>query len=140
MGASNSDPLPPSANHVIVPGQGVGPISIGMYLDEVIRELGKTSEIYPAKGEFGMTTYWWGCFGVALEEKTAPVVKEVIVQCPSYRTSDGIGIGSSTFEAARQWGQPDSWVGGAYEKKGIRILRCGDNDYTICRIQVMSWK
>jgi hypothetical protein len=93
-----------NSDHLIVPGERVGPIKLGMTEQEVFNLLG------PAKKHFfrfGTLIYSWedGDFeiNVSPDNHTVYVVK---VFSPSYHTAEGVRVGSSEFDLVHLKGLP----------------------------------
>lgn len=70
----------PADNFLVVPGQGIGPIRLGMTLDEATQVFGRYNDKYTI-GNYGSVqavNYWWkrapGSFGVQTRKDNAKIV------------------------------------------------------------------
>jgi hypothetical protein len=93
---------------LIVPGQRIGPIRLGMGMDEVVAKLGQ-----PDFTETSEWRYWSLNLVVGFYTSPAPAVAGLSTQIWAdvplstvFRTAEGIGIGSSSFDVKRAYGKP----------------------------------
>ena len=102
------------SDFLIVPSEGrVGPIRVGMLLDEVVTTLGPPHSMsnYPQAivgVEPGFAYYYdGGNFRVGFTPGAVPRVTQIEVFDPRFSTDRGIRIGTSTlFEVERTYGTP----------------------------------
>jgi hypothetical protein len=120
-----------SSDNLIVPGQRIGPISLGMGMDQVAATLGQPDEsrtdYYPNGGAAYNTQWWYDSIDMVIGFTTsaAPSVKSVETQLyanrsgltmgntawsdltpghTTFQTASGIRLGSSSFDVARTYG------------------------------------
>ncbi len=138
---------PPAPNdQVIVPGERVGIVRIGDGLDEVIRMLG---EVPTASGSerpgqpSGWIRYQWRNRVYAYVEKDKRVITEAGVWAPNpreiaqppFRTSGGIGLGSTESQVVAAFGAPTRRQHGTrhviyiYSSRGIAFFIGTSADY-----------
>ncbi|MDR7539905.1 MAG: hypothetical protein QN152_10325, partial [Armatimonadota bacterium] len=131
---------PPAPNdRVIVPGDRVGIVRIGDSLDEVIRTLG---EVPTAAGSqrpgqpSGWIRYQWRNRVYAYVEKDKRVITEAGVWAPNsreiaqppFRTSEGLGLGSTESQVVAAFGSPTRRLQGTrhviyiYSPRGIAFF------------------
>ena len=93
-------------NPLIIPGQSVGEIRLGMENQEIERQLGK-----PAAGDTALGRTWMAWFGKkegggrgveldirsrrSVEHENDPAAIAIRVEAPFFRTKEGVGTGSS---------------------------------------------
>jgi len=108
------------SDHLIVPGDRIGPVRLGMGMDEVIAMLGQPDVIFELDDGtmdhrvYPQWRYWSMNLVVDFDMSTAPAVTAVSTQNWTdkpltiiYRTAGGVGLGSSFFDAKRdQSGSP----------------------------------
>jgi hypothetical protein len=130
-----SPPVPMSSEgFVISPGEGCGPVKIGMKKDEVIKALG------PVEDGDDEKTMMYKSLGLDISIKDGAVARIVGgkrggTDWDSYfsrmfkgKSADGIGIGSVPQDVKRAWGKPDiEWTpdspkgGSMMYKRGILL-------------------
>jgi len=86
---------------LIVPGQGVGPIVLGMRIVQVFQYLGP-----PARRVRTETTerFLWPDRGITVRVDFDGRVEAIFVEHPDYRTAQGVGVGSTLEEVVRAFG------------------------------------
>ena len=101
-------PLP---NAVIDPGQGIGPVLLGMTADKLLQALGTAD--FERENDDGSTTYEWGLLsGDDLPDAVLwvvvddTVVAKVGTDADQYQTSSGLRVGISAGEFMKQYGRP----------------------------------
>lgn len=82
------NPEPANTDYLIVPGQSIGKISLGMTQDEVIRRLGK-----PTSSEENQMMYQSSEHDITLYMKDQ-VVRQVAFSSPAFSTAEGVDIGN----------------------------------------------
>ncbi len=88
---------------LIVPGERIGQIRLGMPMSDVVKILGRpSSDISKYEGGAGM--YRWVSFNIVHDEQMN--VYRIYVLSPEYRTRSGVGVGSNFDEARREFGEP----------------------------------
>jgi hypothetical protein len=99
------------SDHLIVPGQRIGPVRLGMGMDELAATLGQPDSIQKRSGAW---LYWSLDLVVAFDSSAAPAVAGVTNTTWTgdppralFKTAEGIGIGSSSFDVKRTYGSPD---------------------------------
>jgi hypothetical protein len=128
----------PNDRFLVVPGRSMGPIAIGMRLDAVESILGRPSKIDPT----GHTQWYeWKApenrlRSIAVETLKSTVVLISLAHDPRYRTSDGLGDGTTLAEVTRVFGRPSSVMrlGGfsivQYRRNGIGFVTDGSGRVT----------
>jgi outer membrane lipoprotein-sorting protein len=113
-------PQEPSADDalqkpVITPGVGIGPVTFGMSLDEVKRQLGEPDKLTPLGGTAAQLDYYasrgYGMhvgdlFGVTTINAVSQPFMAVRVRAFAGKTDKGIGIGSTEAEIREVYGEP----------------------------------
>jgi len=128
------------AEMVITPGVGVGPVTLGMSREEVIKHLGKPVKI---EGEGGYGLNYISSMGLSV--LVSPRKGVVSISCWTSRvmywlsalgmkdfrgaTDKGIKMGAGRDEIVRAYGRADSESGGAplymdYRSEGIKFILC----------------
>jgi hypothetical protein len=102
------------SDHHIVPGQRIGPIRLGMGMDEVLAELGQPDKIWTHRSGDTDWNYWSLNLVVGFDNSSAPTVLWIedrtwtgVPVHVVFRTAEGIGVGSSSFDVKRAYGSPD---------------------------------
>lgn len=95
---------------LVVPGRSAGPIDIGMKLDAVERIFGR-----PSTTDLTSNTHWYEwqapnnqMGSIAVETAQDTVILISLANDPRYRTSEGLGDGTTLDEVRRVFGQPSS--------------------------------
>ncbi len=130
---------------LIVPGQRIGPVRLGMGWDEVIATLGEPDFSYTNTGDITkidtQMRYWSLNLEVFFDTSATPTVKSIrVVAYPSksiefgsltwadlepvataFKTADGIGLGASSFDVARSYGtyQANGMVDMNYKQRDL---------------------
>ena len=96
----------PDPNFLVVPGRSVGPVALGMTMDNVKALWGS-----PTKVERDANSQWYTWRdspprSVAVEMQSNMVVMISIAHDPRYRTRDGLGDGDSVDRIQRLLGRP----------------------------------
>src|SRR5436309_1686973 len=112
LGGCASDPPPdPTVGHLVCPGEGYGPVRLGMSPEEVVAVLGQPKlKISPTAYQYaeGFAVVFDRRFRVASVmcggfcEGDKPLVERV-----GGRTASGIGMGSSTDMVRQCYGDPE---------------------------------
>lgn len=127
---------------LIVPGERIGPVRLGMGMDEVLSKLGRPDIVVDDEA-ISIWRYWSLSLTVSFDDIAAPVVRDINTMywsdVPShsvFKTAEGIGIGSSSFDVNRTYGSPDS--GGPQNVMNYfsRGMQFGINDYAVSGIQI----
>jgi len=98
---------------LIVPGERVGRIRIGMPCSQVEQVLGKAEGNY--KLADGTPEYYWTTFTIQCDERMN--VRVVWIRSSKYKTKAGVAVGSPYDEARREWGVPSQ----VNEKGNVRV-------------------
>ncbi|MDR7416058.1 MAG: hypothetical protein QN193_03700 [Armatimonadota bacterium] len=93
-------PVIPAA-FLIVPGQRVGPVVLGMRVVQVFQHLGPPAG---RAGSEGGGKFFWPQRGITVRVDSAGHVDTIFVEHPRYRTAQGIGVGSGLEEVLRAFG------------------------------------
>lgn len=111
-----------SSDHLIVPGKGVGPVSLGISQTELYRIMGEPTETWT--GSEG-ATYTFGPLVVFLDYRTG--VFQIQAKGSEFATPEGIRVGDSALALEAKLGPPQSrekhdrlWIYD-YRSKGIRF-------------------
>ncbi len=133
------------SDQLIVPGQRIGDIKLGMKMDEVTKILGNPDKD-PAKTEDGMLEYQFmknHLLIIDVEPSSKSVKMLATGLIPSYKTSNGIQIGSTMENVQKQMGATkliklnETSFTLKYPEKGIEfILRDKDGSKTVFIILV----
>jgi hypothetical protein len=152
-----------ASDHLIVPGQRIGPIRLGMGMDEVLATLGQPDNI--RKDEInhlaGDQWYYWSLnMSVAFSRGSAPTVFSISTNCwgksgstlgtsywadmepiqTVFRTENGIGLGSTSFEVRRAYSsysyEDSGGVWMDYKGLGLQFIVTNDQDHRIYTIYV----
>jgi len=95
-------------DNLIVPGERIGPIRLGMLLDEVVSVLGRPEKIVSSATASGV--FWrWPSRGLGIgfsKNQPAPYVGRVETESALNITSEGVRVGDSTFDLVRALGKP----------------------------------
>ncbi len=102
------------SDQLIVPDQRIGPVRLGMDMDEVVAELGQPDFKGVMNGDHPSFRYWSLNLTVGFDNSSAPAVYWVETNTWTdspllivFRTDNGIHIGSSSFEVKRAYGSPE---------------------------------
>ena len=152
-----------SADHLIVPGQRIGPVRLGMFRDDVLETLGQPNEMQPVKYSPGRQKWTYTRLNliVYISGGAAPSVDEVTTVCwlngkegnvieaewsnvdsPNtvFQTSEGLDLGSSSFEVRRKFGNyPLRYSIGHimdYETIGVQFTVTREHEPRVVRISV----
>ncbi|MDJ0922730.1 MAG: hypothetical protein QNI84_16500 [Henriciella sp.] len=90
---------------LIVPGERVGEVEIGMPLDQLLALKGAPLRTAPIQGT-AATTYQFDGLAVAADDE----VYWIVVLDPRFRTADGISTGAEQIAARASFGRPDCVV------------------------------
>jgi hypothetical protein len=95
-------------DNLIVPGERIGPIHLGMLLDEVVSVLGRPEKMVSSATASGV--FWrWPSLGLGIgfsKNQPAPYVGRVETESARNITREGIRVGDSTFDVVRALGKP----------------------------------
>jgi len=94
LSAAEVDRLMAINDNLIVPGQRIGPLFLGMTEAQLYKKLGDPVTILN-NGEY--TAYYYHGLDVAVLKSTGKVT-QVTAESPQYSTSDGIQVGSSLLD------------------------------------------
>ena len=94
------------ADNLIVPGQRIGHIRIGMLLDEFVSTAGqpntrRTDESVPGRR---ILRYYYSGWSADLLDVAAPWVCAIYVSSPQWNTESGLRVGDSVFDMTRKQG------------------------------------
>lgn len=93
----------PRSGSLIVPGRAVGPVSLGMRLEQLVPHLGPpVGPVRPREG----ARIAWPARGLTVRLDREGRVDAVFVDSPEYRTAQGVGVGSSKDEVLAAFGPP----------------------------------
>lgn len=128
------------SDQLIVPGQRIGDIKLGMKMDEVIRILGDPDKD-PTNTEDGLLEYQFmksHLLIIDVEPSSKNIKMLATGLVPSYKTSNGIQIGSTMEDVQKQMGATkliklnETSYTLKYPGKGIEfILRDKDGSKTV---------
>ncbi|MBI3924406.1 MAG: hypothetical protein HY319_02595 [Armatimonadetes bacterium] len=93
-------------DRVIMPGQRVGPITLGLSARSAEAVLGR-AEIRPQEG---ILLHVYEQHGLSLAVKDGRVLS-IVVKDPRFQTRDGIGVGTDVDRAVRAYGEHYEWEG-----------------------------
>ena len=116
LGACASTP-PDLDDNMIVPGQRVGEVELGMSLSELFNRKGPPLTTIPMPNTTS-TTYAFDGLTVAARDE----VYWIIARDPRFRTEEGVGMGSEQILARGSYGKPDCVV----SRGAITIYDYGD--------------
>ena len=94
---------PAATDNLIVPGERVGPIALGMTQPQLAVAMGSPGEVLH---QGGATTYSWGQVAAEIGDNS-PGVDLITVNDPRYETPGHIRVGLAALAAAAVLGQPD---------------------------------
>jgi hypothetical protein len=92
------------AAFLIVPGQRVGPIVLGMRMVQVFQYLGPPAGRARAEAT---GKFFWPDRGITVRVDFDGRVEAIFVEHPEYRTAQGVGVGSALEEVVRAFGPTD---------------------------------
>jgi hypothetical protein len=97
---------------LIIPGERVGPIRLGMSRDEVVRLLGKPGKVVNflrgANGEDNGYQYIYNHkIFIGFPPGRSPTVTEIVTQDPRFVTEQGARLGDSLSDLVRKQGLPE---------------------------------
>jgi hypothetical protein len=96
-----------SADNLIVPGQRIGPIKLGMTPTELYRAAGNlVSQSNPCDTNAGCNYFFFGAFGQPnlIAHVAAGRVDEITTSMPNYATAEGIKVGLAPLALEANWG------------------------------------
>jgi len=99
---------------LIVPGERIGPVRLGMGMDELVAKLGQPDivihQIVDDRWDYRSLNLM-----VGIDHSAAPAVNDIsnvnwsdAPLLTVFKTAEGIGIGASSFDVKRVYGSPDS--------------------------------
>ena len=89
---------------MIVPGQRIAEIRIGMFLDEVEKAIGQPTRRYENKKNKSQLYYYEPRrFMVELTNGLTPKVLSIRTWSPAYKTEKGVGVNTSVYDVARAY-------------------------------------
>ena len=94
-------------DHLIVPGQRIGPARIGGSVQDAVQHLGNPDQVIPKPGS-NIVGYIYKDECIRFEWEDAgprPLIKNVAAMCPKWSTAAGIHPGSSMDEVLSHIGQ-----------------------------------
>ena len=94
---------PAATDNLIVPGQRVGPIALGMTQAQLAAAMGSPGEVLH---QGSATTYSWGQVAAEIGDNS-PGVDLITVNDPRYETPGHIRVGLASLAAAAVLGQPN---------------------------------
>lgn len=92
-------------DNIIVPGERVGDVELGMTLAQLLNLKGVPIKTVPIPGT-AATTYFFDGLTVAADDK----VYWIIAKNPRFRTIKGVTVGSEQIYARASFGQPECVV------------------------------
>jgi hypothetical protein len=102
-------PATPIRDNLIVSGQRIGPISLGMTAAQLLQALGEPDRVdnYTAGADRRMMqTLWFGSFEVHMPTLNPQRVTSVRTTDGRYATAQGLRVGSSTLSFSGSLGAP----------------------------------
>ncbi len=131
------------SDHLIVPGQRIGPVRLGMGMDEVVAELGQPDFTETVDEGHPSWRYWSLNLTVVFDRSSAPAVDWVETNTWTdsplltvFRTADGLHIGSSSFDVKRAYGSPEKDQHGYVMEYDSRKIDFQIENYAVTLIQV----
>lgn len=118
-------------DRLIVPGERIGPIFLGMTEEQLYKKMGDPSETHQGTGVLNgvaIITYRWGDL-VAIVQPSAHRVVQVMVDGTRYSTMEGVAVGTSVLEMRAKLGRPawepdspdGSLYGYVFDSGGLRV-------------------
>jgi hypothetical protein len=92
-----------SSDHVVVPGDRIGPVSLGMSPKAVYQLLGPPSS---TGGEAFLWRYGDSSFYVRVDNLHSQIIQVAIYNDASFHTAEGASYGTTLQELDRIWGAP----------------------------------
>jgi len=96
----------PDAHFLVVPGRSVGPVALGMSMDNVKAAWGSPTQVDQDANSQWYTWRESPPRSVAVEMQSNIVVMISIAHDPRYRTRDGLGDGDSADRVQKLLGRP----------------------------------
>ena len=130
------------SDHLIVPRERIGPVRLGMGMDEVIAELGQPDFNGVMNGDHPLWRYWSLNLTIGFDNSSAPAVYCVETNTWTdsplltlFNTTEGIHIGSSSFDVKRAYGSPERSYPNTmiYDSRKFTFVI---ENYTVTSIQV----
>lgn len=113
------DDRPLLGDRLIIPGQRVGQIKIGMPASTVSQAWGQADSVTPM-GQGGRSLYRYREEALGLIVSNSGRIEGLVMETGDFITQQGVKVGSSQAEVVRAFGQaPMSGGSLIYEKKGI---------------------
>src|SRR5215831_12744563 len=121
----SSAKIPSNNDHLIVPGQRIGQVSLGMSVQQLIATLGT-----PVKSEpYGGGNRSNNSFSIGLDvDVSGTAVDGIFARNSTYKTAEGVGLGMSDLEVRALLGAPDKHaLYGGYDfrtcyKSGLHLM------------------
>jgi hypothetical protein len=150
--STSSPPAPataihePMEDHLIVPGQRIGPIYLGMTRSQLLQELGVPKETHmSSKDSKQLTNYTYEVGLTVTVDDSGGTVCGLNTTSSAYMTKEGVGDGASDLEAKVKLGSPTTtkqgWDGYAGRTK-LEYLGIGmsliEERGTVSRIEIYS--
>ena len=116
---------PPDYDKLIVPGDRIGPVAMGGYVDEIVKKLGKPSkeyrctfrgpgydadEVYDSYKKSGIWFIWFTWIDKDLRPIVESGLRGISTQSDYWSTSNGIHVGSSIQEVEAVYGEPYNFI------------------------------
>ena len=127
-------------DYLVIPGERIGSLTLGMSIDDAVRILGKPNDIVgdPNHPEIGKTYFWNDCnisFSGAPEMKA----KSIVSSNKQYVTAEGVRTGSSGNDVVRAYGNGYEKVYGndkekvfiIYKKLGLQFMISETNNLVL---------
>ncbi len=131
------------SDQLIVPDQRIGPVRLGMGMDEVIAELGQPDFTDKVDGGHPSWRYWSLNLTVVFDRSSAPAVDWIETNTWTdsplltvFRTAEGLHIGSSSFDVKRAYGSPEVDQNGYVMQYNSRKIDFQIENYVVTLIQV----
>ncbi|HEV2173615.1 MAG TPA: hypothetical protein VGR71_08610 [Nitrospira sp.] len=112
-GCSSAPPLPappkqlPPNDDLIVPGNRIGPVAIGMTSKQVLEAKGTPGDSTFRYTDAAVYPYDQNEYSVVVDDVTQQVWR-VETSSDEYRTAEGVGVGQSELEMRANLGNPNS--------------------------------
>lgn len=98
---------PPPDDSLIVPGDRIGPVAIGMTSKQVLQVKGTPGNSTFRYSDAAVYPYDENKYSVVVDDATQQVWR-VTTFSDEYQTAEGVGVGSSELEMRANLGNPDS--------------------------------
>jgi hypothetical protein len=110
-------------DYLVIPGERIGSLTLGMSIDDAVRILGKPNDIVgdPNHPEIGKT-YFWNDYNIGFSAAPEMTAKSILSSKKQYVTAEGIRVGSSGNDVVRAYGNGYMRMPNSFNREQVFII------------------